>query len=268
MTMLSKDKIFAVTHLTLMRIREPAFIILLIFSVILGYCVSEMESCSIQEDFFMSQLPLAPTEKPIMGGFLIINALSAMIGIFSGASEIPRDIESRAILLILGKPIARTEYLIGKYLGIITICGLFFISSTFSFAISHIIKTGTSYSAGLIMRQFILIYTILPFTAITMAISCFVPEISAMIFSVIYIFLCFVFCAIPILIEMLPKSLNLKSSIMVLYYFFPNFYYFTLPVKLNGIVQIAMLLYAISTSLIFLAIACFRINTRDLLSAQ
>ncbi len=257
-------KSLAVAELTLRKIKEPAFILLGVFGLVLGACVSEMDSLSFHEELFLSQLPLHASEKPIMGGFFIIMALSALIGIFAGASEIPKDIETRGILLVLGKPVSRIEYLAGKYIGIIGICVLFFAISSVSLFVSHIFKTGESYPISLMIRQLALIYAIFPFIAITVAISCFVAEISAMIFSVIYIFVCFVFCAIPILMEMLPKSIGFRSPLMALYYFFPNFYYFILPIKLTGLAHIFLIVYSLATSIIFLSIAGFRINARDL----
>ncbi len=259
------SKIAGVAELTFLRVKEPAFSLLYIFGMVLGYCVSGMDVFNFQEELFMAQIPIAGTEQPLLTGFLIVTVLSVLIGIFTGASDIPKDIDSKMIMLILGKPVSRLEYLIGKYLGIIAICASFFLVSSLSMIISHIVEKGNIYPLALLFRQLSLIYAIFPFVAITVMISCFTSEVTAMILSVIYIFSCFMFCAVPILMEMLPESLAFKSPIMAIYYFFPNFYYFMIPMKLTGVVQIFMILYSASVTVIFLTFASIRFNSRDLI---
>lgn len=259
------SKIAGVAELTFLRVKEPAFFLLYVFGVILGYCVSGMGVFNFQEEMFVAQIPVGGTEQPLLFGFLIVTVLSILIGIFTGASDIPKDIDSKMIMLILGKPVSRLEYLIGKYLGIIAICVSFFLVSCLSMIISNVVETGKLYPLALLFRQISLIYILFPFVAITVMISCFTSEITAMILSVIYIFSCFIFCAVPILMEMLPESLSFKSPLMAIYYFFPNFYYFMIPMKLTGVVQIFMLLYSASVTVIFLTLASVRFGSRDLI---
>ena len=73
------------------------------------------------------------------------------------------------------------------------------------------------------------------------------------------------FCAVPILMEMLPESLIFKSPLMEIYYFFPNFKYYLIPMKLTGVVQIFMLLYSASATVIFPILASIKFNSRDLI---
>ncbi len=262
---MSPIRIAGIAEITCRRLKEPALVILLLFGIIFGYTISEMETFSFQEDLLMSQVKLTNLEKPILGSFLMIAFLTILIGIFTGASEIPKDIETRMVLILLGKPITRNEYLVGKFIGVLTICIIFFGLSGLSVIVGHLIKTGHLHDFRLILRQFSLISIVLPFLAMSVFISCFLAEISAMIVTVIYVFCCFAFCIIPILIAILPKSISFKSPILAIYYFFPNFYLFLIPFKFTGIVQIFILLYAIAVSGIFLSLSSLRINNRDLI---
>ncbi|NQZ68426.1 MAG: hypothetical protein HRT89_10170, partial [Lentisphaeria bacterium] len=55
-------------------------------------------------------------------GSLMIIFLGALMAIFSGASEIPRDISTMMISCILSKELSRHDYILGKFLGILAIC--------------------------------------------------------------------------------------------------------------------------------------------------
>jgi hypothetical protein len=99
----------------------------------------------------------------------------------------------------------------------------------------------------------------------TMMISAFLSDISAMIIAIVYVLLSVAISAISIFIDMLPKSLEVISVIHTISYFFPNYFYFFSSFKYCGVVIIALILYAFSMTVVFLAIAAYRLNNRDML---
>ena len=56
-----------------------------------------------------------------LSALLVFGMLGALVGVFTGATEIPRDVSSRMIAVLLSKPISRGRYLAGKYLGCLLI---------------------------------------------------------------------------------------------------------------------------------------------------
>jgi len=58
-------------------------------------------------------------------GLASISMFSVVIAIFLGSSLLYKEIERKTLYVILPKPIARFEFLLGKYLGIVTTCAVF-----------------------------------------------------------------------------------------------------------------------------------------------
>ena len=65
-------------------------------------------------------------------------------------------------------------------------------------------------------------------------------------------------------VDMLPRSLAVVSVVHVASYLFPNYFYFFNAFKFTGVVIVALTLYSVSMTVIFLAIASHRLNTRDM----
>lgn len=58
-------------------------------------------------------------------GLASISLFSVVIAIFLGSSLLYKEIERKTLYVILPKPIARFEFLLGKYLGIVATCAVF-----------------------------------------------------------------------------------------------------------------------------------------------
>jgi hypothetical protein len=71
--------------------------------------------------------------------------------------------------------------------------------------------------------------------------------------------------AISVFVDMLPKSLEIVSLVHVLAYFFPNFFYFFNSCRFSGIVLVSLIAYSFSMTAIFLLIASFQMNRRDMI---
>ena len=264
--MIDKTKILAIAELTFRKIKELPFMILMLFAVVIGYCVSEMGSISFREDdLLLSGLIAAGNGHTPLAGFLLILIVTMLLAVFSGATEIPRDIESRMVMLMLSKPVERLEYLLGKYIGITAICVLFFFIASVSLTFSHSIISEEAINPVFIVRQYLLLLAIFPLVAIAITVSLFFNDISAIIVTVIYLLFSIAISAATLFVEMLPKSLHVTSGIYFLYYFVPNFFYFFHSSQIIGFIPLAMFVYSASITTVFLMIANFRINSRDLI---
>ncbi|MGB8332395.1 MAG: ABC transporter permease subunit [Polyangiales bacterium] len=58
-------------------------------------------------------------------GLASISLFSVVVAIFLGSSLLYKEIERKTLYVILPKPIARFEFLLGKYFGIVVTCGVF-----------------------------------------------------------------------------------------------------------------------------------------------
>jgi len=260
-----RDRILAIAELTFRKLKDPAFFLLFVFAAFAAYAMSEMEALSFQkENLILAELISSGSGSPPLTSFLFITCMTLLLGIFAGATDIPRDIESRMITVLVGKPIRRVEYLLGKYLGVCLICVTFFIVAAISANAGHIIKTGHLYPIASIIRQFLLIFSIFPFVAMTVMFSCFFNDITAMIISSVYLIFSLFLSIIPLLVEMLPKSISITTYLYFIYYVVPNFLYYFLTYRIAGLVSISLIIYSLSISVIFLTIASLRINSRDM----
>ena len=259
-------KIFAIFELTVKKVKEPAFFILFVIAAFVGYSVSGMGKLALgQNDDVLFGLISLEQGAPLMLGFVVILLMTLIVATFSGATDIPKDINSRMIMLILGKPVTRLEYLLGKYLGIVAICLVFFLVAGIAAFGGHFVKAGEFIAFSVLVRQFMLLLLIFPFVAMTMMISAFLSDISAMIIAIVYVIFSVAISAFSIFIDMLPRSLEVVSAIHSIAYLLPNYFYFFSSFKYCGVVVIALILYAFSMTVMFLAIAASRLNNRDML---
>lgn len=68
----------------------------------------------------LAELSLGEEERVVADlGFASISLFSVVIAIFLGSSLLYKEIERKTLYVILPKPIARGEFLVGKYLGIV-----------------------------------------------------------------------------------------------------------------------------------------------------
>ncbi len=260
---------WGVTLLTLMKMREPSFYIIAAIGVLMGYCVSEVEPLSNQAatDSIISQIVVSESGgASLLTSSFFAFAMSIILAIFVGATEIPRDIDSGMIMIILSKPIKKWEYMLGKYLGILLLCLVFFFGVEAIIYLAHLLKTHEFYGPVLMLRQFYLVMAFLPLVAVTVAFSCFFGDLASMIVTSMYILFSLALGFIPIMVAVLPRGVaaGVESYIFILYYFFPNYVFYFQTFKLIGIVPISLAVYSVAIATIFLSIGAIKLQNRDL----
>ncbi|OQA88467.1 MAG: ABC-2 family transporter protein [Lentisphaerae bacterium ADurb.Bin242] len=258
----------AITLLTLKRVREPAFFIFLGIAMVLAYAVSGLDPISQQlnsESIFAQVVDAGRSTLPLLSASFVMFIISAVLGGFLGAAEIPRDISSDLILILLSKPIRKISYMLGKYFGMLVICIFLYAASLLVIFLAHWIHTGEIYSFLLLLKQLYLILAFLPFCGMIIMISCYTGELAAMVVSFFYLIFSLSFSFVPIAVAMLPKGVAGYAGgvVFILYYFFPNFIFYFQDFKMFGLVSLMLLIYSVSLSIIFLLIAVGRLETRD-----
>jgi len=85
-------------------------------------------------------------------GFAAIRIFSVAIAIFVGIHLVHREIDRRTIFTILSKPIARTEFLLGKYLGLVLTLWLQIAVMSLGFVVVSLLsdaKVGAAHAAAI-----------------------------------------------------------------------------------------------------------------------
>ena len=58
-------------------------------------------------------------------GLAAMSAIGLIVAVFVGAGLVNKEIEKRTILVLIAKPVSRSEFIIGKYLGLLAVLGIF-----------------------------------------------------------------------------------------------------------------------------------------------
>jgi hypothetical protein len=95
-------------------VRQKVFAVLLIFALVLLFGANYFAEFSFQEQFkFLKDL-----------GYATISLTGLLVGLLGAAQLIPAEIERRTILTALCRPLRRWEFVVGKYLGLVSLLGV------------------------------------------------------------------------------------------------------------------------------------------------
>ncbi|MCJ8332245.1 MAG: hypothetical protein MJH11_19960, partial [Lentisphaeria bacterium] len=181
-------------------------------------------------------------------GSLMIIFLGALMAIFSGASEIPRDISTMMISCILSKELSRHDYILGKFLGILAICFSYcFMWLTF-FLIFRAFLSTAEIDLQFIIHQYLALFILIPICSCSVFFSCLFGDVVAMIFSSFYIFAGFANSFTPYIMDV---NSELSVIVNVIYYIIPNFSYF-IGGSASFIDIMSLIVYSLSMGLLFL----------------
>ncbi len=99
----------AVAHNTFLEsVRQRLFLGLILFGFLLMAASLVLKNLSVRQDLkILQDVGLAATEF-----------FGTLVALFLGADLIGRDIERRTLHLLIVKPLTRTEFIIGRYLGL------------------------------------------------------------------------------------------------------------------------------------------------------
>lgn len=112
-------------------------------------------------------------------GLAAINLVGIIIAIFVGIGLVTKEIDRRTIYTILARPITRTQFVLGKYCGLVFIGGLN-IAIMFAMFLSTIWLSGNVVSGALFQAVELMLVEVLLVTAIAMFFSTFSsPTLSA-----------------------------------------------------------------------------------------
>jgi ABC-type transport system involved in multi-copper enzyme maturation permease subunit len=115
-------------------------------------------------------------------GLAALSVVGLLLIVLLGGGLVHKEIERRTILTVLAKPIRRSEFLAGKYLGLLSMVGSVFLSMVAVLALVLWLKEGrvepaVLWAAGFTFGEFAIM------TAVVVSFSAFVSPVLSAVFS-------------------------------------------------------------------------------------
>lgn len=263
---------WAITELSLRRMRETAFYMLVLVGIIvcvLSDIADPITGQISQGSLFSYALSGESVEvPPVTIGTCVAMIFCILIAVFYSASEIPQDIANGLIMVVLSKPCGRVSYLAGKYISTIIMSLVVFILIEIALIISNrVLGLGsTQYTFTLILRQFIPSLMLIPLITITIAFSTVAGSMGAMVFTTVYAIFSLAMGFVPLTIALFPQGMlpGLDILMALIHYLFPNFLFYFQD-SVNGPFLISILVtYTFSVAFIFMFFTMIRLKRMDL----
>lgn len=257
---------FAIAAITVWRMREPAFMIMVLVGLIVSYWFAGLGT--FNADFIGDDLLFGENSRSasILLGTILLVLLGALVAVFNAAAEIPRDVSSRMIAVLLAKPITRGRYIWGKFLGTLGLggaCSFLWISSMLLCRLFVVGADGEEPLGWMgCLQQYVCLLMLMPVTAMAIGISCYLSDILAMIVTSVYVVLCFVAALLPVVLA-LVGGFGLGKVLLIPYYAFPNLIYFLRSYDRPGD-YLALGAYALCICIIFIGLGRARFDRGDL----
>jgi len=154
-------------------IREKVWMIVLFFGAVI-----------IASSFFLSPLAVGAKQKIILDvGLASISILGVLTAIFVGSSLLYKEMEKRAVYLLLTRPVSRFEYLLGKFAGIIsTIVTLMIVMALIFLATAYV--GGSALNGKVFAAVYLSILEMMLMSALIVFFSTFTTPVLTSFFSV------------------------------------------------------------------------------------
>jgi len=124
-------RIWSVAKITLIEsLRQRVLLVLILFGIVLTGSSFYFTNFTFQEEFkFLKDV-----------GSASISVTGLLIAMIGAAQLIPAEIERRTIYTVLSKPVRRMEFLLGKYLGLLSLLTLMVCLMSAIFAVVLLVK--------------------------------------------------------------------------------------------------------------------------------
>lgn len=251
------NNIFPIAEYTIKEnIRGKIFYILLLFLVVM--VGSALVFSSLSPD----------TEARVIAdiGLACIEIFTFMTGIFIAVNLVLTEIENRTIYMLMSRPLRRSEYILGRYVGVITILLVnIFIMACFLMLLLHGV-TKSSFTPLFFWSLITIFFKIIIIVGIALTASLiFSSTVTAIAFSAFVWIIGHFSHELKILAQRITLPVT-KALVAALYYLLPNFQYLNLkdrlyipdavPMNIVFLVLVYALLYV--TTILMVAIALFK----------
>jgi ABC-type transport system involved in multi-copper enzyme maturation permease subunit len=187
-----------------------------VFYLLIGLGVT-----SALSSWVISMLAIGNTEKVLKDvGLASIDFFSVLIAVFTGINLVYKEIDKKTIYNILSKPIERSSFIVGKFLGLSLTLLVALASMAVIFFLYLFISTGTL-DSRILVYFFLLYLELLIITSISLLFSSFSTPILSSIFTISLYLIGQVMWTFNIFKHHLTKPLE-KITAYFFYYILPN----------------------------------------------
>lgn len=156
----------------ILRMRVVYFLLLCVF-ILIGSAVN-YDVLSLQE------------HKPLMIDLsLVLNTLAVALVVISMTFEIPKELREGVAATLLTKPLGRTQYLVGKFLGTVITAVIISVLVTIGFFVIFWLAFGESLMQPLLQAHLLVAASSIPMAAIALFFSVVLPEMITPIITAI-----------------------------------------------------------------------------------
>jgi ABC-type transport system involved in multi-copper enzyme maturation permease subunit len=154
-------------------IRDRIFYLIAFFSLLLAFALR-----------LLPEIAVGTHEKIFLDlGLASISLFGAIIAIFVGTNLINKEIEKRTVLVLIPKPLSRSELIVGKHLGLTCVLAVIIAAMTGIFLLL-LTFTKINYSLGnLLISQFYLLLELALLTAVALTFGSFTSSLLATLLS-------------------------------------------------------------------------------------
>lgn len=168
-------KVLAIANNTFKEaVRNKIFYLLLVFAIVFAFSSK-----------LISLLTVGDSVRVIKNfGLASINFFSVLIAIFTGINLIFKEIDKKTIYNILSKPVSRTNFIIGKFLGLAYTLLVALVSMAVIFFLFLFVTSG-EWDLRILIYFLLLYFELLIITAFSLLFSSFTTPILSSIFTII-----------------------------------------------------------------------------------
>ena len=164
-------------------------------------------------------------------GFSFVILFSMIVAVSFSAKQIPQELECKTIYPLLAKPVSRTQFILGKFLGSLFISIITF-TAFYSLYLVFIVSKGESAGPVLILQSYILSCFLLVFISSFAILFSLFFTVSANI-AITLMFYFFIYWYNGVLREILLLSSQKFSYFYnILYYILPHFEFFDMRIRI------------------------------------
>lgn len=119
---------------------------------------------------------------------LLTTSLAALIAVLALPFDIPRELREGVATTLLSKPLGRTQYLIGKFVGIVIVGAVVTGINTLGFVIIHKLNYPDIEIASAVQAHLLTMASVVPMAAIALVFASILNEAAAAILTFITVF--------------------------------------------------------------------------------
>lgn len=217
---------------------------------------------------FVSMLTVGQDAKIIKDlGLSAINLFGLLVALFVGVGILFREMERRTVQTTLAAPVARWEYLLGKYAGISA--AILLNATLMALTLFGLLAINGDMDLGLVKAAAMLLVELLFITAAAVFFSSFSTPIFSALFTTAFYVVGHLAWSLPLLQKRLPPGLA-QGIVHIVYLVVPNLEYgdvraeavHGLPIEWTRLLGAAG--YELTYAALLLLLACLSFRRRDL----